>query len=412
MLRNRGNWLHAAEFCVIYSKIDCIGGWPLLDISVKGYADTPEFLYFLRRRSVGACVRSLFKGGWFTKGLRVFVVAEAIVSMSGGKMTLNIGIGATLYIKACAKGYSCCHLYPGFRDCQGGAGWPVNPTLIEINALSTSSPSRIPGTSKRKMGIDARRKKIRDAEGKIDVRHSTNVSIARKMSSSTSSASGIMSAPAAKSVAAPKKVAKKEVAAPVAAPAPAPVVEAPKKAVAKKAVAAPAAAPVVVASTPVVEAVAAPAGPTTTLDEDLKAVTLNLNTLKETVSAMLAQVKKLDKRVHREIKDARKRKRRAAPVEGAEAKPRVLSIFERPTKVTEELLAFLGKPKDTLLSRSEVTKAVNNYVKEHNLKNKHDIKPDAALKKLLAIEDGTALTYFNLQKYLNHHYVKAPVATA
>ena len=219
-----------------------------------------------------------------------------------------------------------------------------------------------------------------------------------------------MNAPAAKS-AAPKKVAKKDApAAPVAAPV-APVAE--KAVKAKKTVAAAPAAPVVVASTPVEAAVvAAPAGPTTTLDEDLKAVTLNLNTLKETVSAMLAQVKKLDKRVHREIKDARKRKRRAVPVEGAEAKPRVLSIFERPTKVTEELLTFLGKPKDTLLSRSEVTKAVNNYVKEKNLKNKHDIKPDAALKKLLAIEDGTALTYFNLQKYLNHHYIKAPVATA
>jgi chromatin remodeling complex protein RSC6 len=227
-----------------------------------------------------------------------------------------------------------------------------------------------------------------------------------------------MSAPAAKSAAAPKKVTKKEAAPVVAAPAPvaAPAAEAPKKAAAKKA-AAPAAAapaPVVVSSTPVeAAAVAAPAGPTTTLDEDLKAVTGNLNTLRETVSAMLAQVKKLEKRVHREIKDARKRKRRAAPVEGAEAKPRVLSIFERPTKVTEELCLFLGKPKETLMSRSEVTKAVNNYVKEKGLKNKHDIKPDAPLKKLLAIGEGEPLTYFNLQRYLNRHYVKAvPVATA
>ena len=264
--------------------------------------------------------------------------------------------------------------------------------------------------SKRKRELGPIRIKFHDGGSKIDARLLIEVSITRKMSSSTSSVSGIMNAPAAKS-AAPKKVAKKDApAAPVAAPV-APVAE--KAVKAKKTVAAAPAAPVVVASTPVEAAVvAAPAGPTTTLDEDLKAVTLNLNTLKETVSAMLAQVKKLDKRVHREIKDARKRKRRAVPVEGAEAKPRVLSIFERPTKVTEELLTFLGKPKDTLLSRSEVTKAVNNYVKEKNLKNKHDIKPDAALKKLLAIEDGTALTYFNLQKYLNHHYIKAPVATA
>ena len=221
-----------------------------------------------------------------------------------------------------------------------------------------------------------------------------------------------------------KKVAKKEVAAPAAAAAAAPVVAAPvaeaaaKKPASKKAAApaAAAAAPVVVSSTPVeAAAVAAPAGPTTTLDEDLKAVTANLTTLRETAAAMLAQVKKLEKRVHREIKDARKRKRRAPPAEGADAKPRQPSIFERPTKVTDELCLFLGKPKDTLMSRSEVTKAVNNYVKEKGLKNKHDIKPDAALKKLLAIGEGEPLTYFNLQRYLNRHYVKAvvaPVATA
>jgi upstream activation factor subunit UAF30 len=214
-----------------------------------------------------------------------------------------------------------------------------------------------------------------------------------------------------------KKVAKKEVAAPVVVAAPvaeAAAKEAAAKKPASKKAAAPVAAAPVVSSTPVeAAAVAAPAGPTTTLDEDLKAVTANLTTLRETAAAMLAQVKKLEKRVHREIKDARKRKRRAPPAEGADAKPRQPSIFERPTKVTDELCLFLGKPKDTLMSRSEVTKAVNNYVKEKGLKNKHDIKPDAALKKLLAIGEGEPLTYFNLQRYLNRHYVKAvPVATA
>ena len=225
-----------------------------------------------------------------------------------------------------------------------------------------------------------------------------------------------MSSPApAKS--APKTVAKKAAAAPVvaAAPAAAPVEAAPKAKAAKKAAAPAAAATVVVASTPVeAAAVAAPAAPATTLDEDLKAVTGNLNTLRETVSAMLSQVKKLEKRVHREIKDARKRKRRSKVEEGVDAPPRKPSIFEIPTKVTDELCKFLGKSNGTLMSRSEVTKAVNTYVKEKGLKNKHDIKPDAALKKLLAIGEGEPLTYFNLQKYLNRHYVKAekPAATA
>jgi chromatin remodeling complex protein RSC6 len=226
-----------------------------------------------------------------------------------------------------------------------------------------------------------------------------------------------MSSSASSSKTAAKKVAKKdavaEVAAPVVVAAAAPVSE--KKASSKKAVAAAAvvAAPVVVSSTPVeAAAVAAPAVPATTLDEDIKAVTGNLNTLKETVSSMLAQVKKLEKRVHREIKDARKRKRRVKTEEGADAKPRTPSIFERPTQVTDELCKFLGKANGTLMSRSEVTKAVNNYVKEKGLKNKHDIKPDAALKKLLTISDADKLTYFNLQRYLNRHYVKATPAVA
>lgn len=237
------------------------------------------------------------------------------------------------------------------------------------------------------------------------------------MSSNTSSASGMMNS-APKSVA--KKVAKKDVVVEVAVvAAPAPAVAAPAAKAAKepkaKAAKAPAAAPVVVASTPVEAAPAAAvaAVPTTTLDEDLKSVTTYLNTVRETVMSLLGHVKRLDKRVHREIKDARKRKRRVKVEDGAEgAKPRTPSIFERPVAVTEELCAFLGLASGTLISRSQVTKGVNNYVKEKELKNKHSIQPDASLKKLLAIPDGDNLTYFNLQKYLNRHYIKTVPAVA
>ena len=235
------------------------------------------------------------------------------------------------------------------------------------------------------------------------------------MSSQTSSTPGIMSSSTpVKSVARKTKAAAPEVEVKVSVPAPA--AAEPKAKKAKTAAPAPAAAsavPVVVASTPV-EQVAAPtpAAPATTLEEDLKSMTTRLNTLRETVVSLLGEVKRLDKRVHREIKDARKRKRRVKTEEGVDAKPRTPSIFERPVQITEELCSFLAQPKGTLMSRSQVTKGVNNYVKEHNLKNKHDIKPDAALKKLLLVPETEALTYFNLQRYLNRHYVKAvPAAT-
>ncbi len=238
----------------------------------------------------------------------------------------------------------------------------------------------------------------------------------------TSTGTNMMNSASTTSAPAKKRVAKKTDDAPVAAaPAPvAPVVAAPAATETKKAtkkVAAAAAPAPVAAAAPVVPApaadAAAPEAPATTLDEDMKSVLTRLSGLREVVSTMITEVKKLEKRVHREIKDARKRRRRVK-AEGEEGTKRGPSIFEIPTKVTDELCTFLGKPKGTLISRSNVTREINEYVKKHSLKNKHDIKPDAALKKLLRLSDADHLTYFNLQRYLNAHYIKEakPVATA
>jgi hypothetical protein len=238
------------------------------------------------------------------------------------------------------------------------------------------------------------------------------------MNSSTGTSTMNTAAPAKTAA---KRVAKKteETAAPVAAT-PAPVAAAApaavekkvtKKAAAKTEAAAPApAAPAVVA--PVATEAAAEA-PQQTVGDEIRGMITQLNSLREVISTLHSQLKKLDKRVHREIKDARKRKRRAR-TEGAdgEQKPARLSIFEIPTRLSDDLCAFLGKPKGSEMSRSNVTKAVTTYIKEKGLKNKHDIQPDAALRKLLAVPTGESLTYFNLQKYLNKHYVKVekPVA--
>jgi hypothetical protein len=222
-----------------------------------------------------------------------------------------------------------------------------------------------------------------------------------------------------------KRVAKKEtvevavVPAPVAVAAPAPV-EA-KKVVAKKAaakaeavVAAPVVAAPVVAASVAVPAEATAEEPVQTVGDEIRGMVGSLNGLRETISTLHAQLKKLEKRVAREIKDARKRKRRTTPQldENGVAKPARLSIFEIPTKLSDDLCVFLGKPKGSEMSRSNVTKAVTTYIKEKGLKNKHDIKPDAPLKKLLGVADTEGLTYFNLQRYLNKHYVKVVKAEA
>ena len=242
--------------------------------------------------------------------------------------------------------------------------------------------------------------------------------LVRKMSSNSSTGTSTMNSTPAVAKVATKRVAKKEVEvavvpAPIAVAAPAPAVEAKKpvkKAVAKAEPVAVVAAPVVApaAAAPAVVPAEAAEEPVQTVGDEIRGMVGSLNGLRETISTLHAQLKKLEKRVAREIKDARKRKRRTTPQldENGAAKPARLSIFEIPTKLSDDLCVFLGKPKGSEMSRSNVTKAVTTYIKEKGLKNKHDIKPDAPLKKLLGVADTEGLTYFNLQRYLNKHYVK------
>jgi hypothetical protein len=254
---------------------------------------------------------------------------------------------------------------------------------------------------------------------KIDFVIVLRLGIVRLFEMNSSTGTSIMNSSAASSATKAKRVAKKtdEV---VAAPAPAPVapVVAPavpattevKKAGRKAATPAPAVTAPTPSPAPVATAPAtteAPAAPATTLDDDLKSVLTSLVSFRDTLSSMITEVKRLDKRVHREIKDARRRKRRVR-TEGENGEPvkRRLTIFEIPTKVSDELCRFLGHPAGTLISRSNVTKQLNTYVKEKNLKNKHNITPDAPLRKLLQVPETEQLTYFNLQKYLNKHYIK------
>lgn len=222
------------------------------------------------------------------------------------------------------------------------------------------------------------------------------------MSSNTSSDTLKMSA--AKTTKTTSKTVKAAEAAPVAVAAPAP------KATKTAAKAAPAPEPVAV---PVVVVAPSPA----VEEEDVSSSLLKtvaelheqLTALKSAVSTAAATLKVVEKQAARVIKKAdRRRKRKAEAVEGAEPKP---CIFTKPVKISTELCAFLGKPKDTEVSRSAVTKGVMEYARNHNLMEKQTIKADAPLRKLLTLNEGDLLTILNLQKFLRRHYVKpAPVA--
>jgi chromatin remodeling complex protein RSC6 len=225
------------------------------------------------------------------------------------------------------------------------------------------------------------------------------------------------SAPATSKKTVSKKADAKTVA-PVAAVVAAPVVEAAapaKKAAAKKAAAPVAAAPVVaapVAATVEATAVEGADAAVSSVQDDVKAMLTQANTVRETVGALVAELKRVEKRVARLQKEADKRRRRQKkPVEGEPIVPRKPSIFELPTPLSNELCSFLGRPSGSKESRSNITKAITTYVKEKNLKEKHTIKPDTKLKALLGVAEGDVLTYFNLQRYLNRHYLKPAAAT-
>tara|TARA_B100000902_G_C27108647_1_gene812419 strand:- start:313 stop:903 length:591 start_codon:yes stop_codon:yes gene_type:complete len=132
------------------------------------------------------------------------------------------------------------------------------------------------------------------------------------------------------------------------------------------------------------------------------------NQLKEAgllIKGLLSKVNALEKRVVRDRKALNKKmKGRSRRVVDPNKPP---SGFAKPGPISEELRKFLGLAKDELIARTEVTKRINEYCKEHDLQNSEDkrhIKPDATLKSLLRLKKGDELTFFNLQKYMKVHY--------
>ena len=118
-----------------------------------------------------------------------------------------------------------------------------------------------------------------------------------------------------------------------------------------------------------------------------------------------AQAQKLEKQVVRDrknlLKKAKGKQRRQTD---PNAPP---SGFAKPGPVSDELRKFLGLGKTEEIARTEVTKAINAYCKEHSLQNQEDkrkILPDAPLRKLLKLNKGEELTFFNLQTYLKVHF--------
>lgn len=122
--------------------------------------------------------------------------------------------------------------------------------------------------------------------------------------------------------------------------------------------------------------------------------------------AAMNQMKQLQKLHNRQVKQLSKKKRRKNTSNG----PRKPSGFAKPTQVSDALCKFLGEKTGTLLARTDVTKRLTVYIKDKDLQNpenKKHILVDAKLKKLLGVTEKDDVTYFNLQKYMKHHYISS-----
>lgn len=191
---------------------------------------------------------------------------------------------------------------------------------------------------------------------------------------------------------------------------------APKKTATKKATktTAPAPAPAPVEATPApVET--APANEVvqevSSTEQKMSEFSAKLQQLSSIFSSLKADYKTLEKGIARELKAAQK----AAAKKQKRAGNRAPSGFVKPARISDELARFLGKDIGTEMARTAVSKEINEYIVANGLQNKDNgrfINPDAKLTQLLKIKKGDELSYFNLQTYMKHHFIKADAVAA
>jgi upstream activation factor subunit UAF30 len=159
-------------------------------------------------------------------------------------------------------------------------------------------------------------------------------------------------------------------------------------------------APVVETVAPVVEE------PVSTVFGQFTDFMAKLQAVSASMSSIRTEFRGIERQVTRELKAAAKinakRKRKTGN--------RAPSGFVKPTLISNELAGFLGKPEGTEMARTEVTREINAYIREHKLQDKDNgrkIIADKKLTGLLKLKKDDELTYFNLQKYMSPHFAKA-----
>ena len=136
------------------------------------------------------------------------------------------------------------------------------------------------------------------------------------------------------------------------------------------------------------------------IEGTFRSIEHTLGRFRTEITRLQAQLKSLEKGVNREVKGL---KREA--VKGKNRGNRQPSGFAKPSAISNELCDFMEKEHGSLVARTEVTRHIIQYIKENGLNDSRTIHPDEKLKSLLGVNDEDVVTYFNIQRLMNPHFV-------
>lgn len=140
------------------------------------------------------------------------------------------------------------------------------------------------------------------------------------------------------------------------------------------------------------------------IDNQFSSILSTLSQFKVQITALSNQLKSLEKTVKKEIKQHKKEVTKK--MSKGNRKP---SGFAAASPISNDLCDFMGKDHGSEIARTEVTKFICSYIKQHSLttdENNRVIKPDEKLHTLLGTDDSTQVTYFNIQRFMNKHFIK------
>jgi chromatin remodeling complex protein RSC6 len=112
----------------------------------------------------------------------------------------------------------------------------------------------------------------------------------------------------------------------------------------------------------------------------------------KTIEDNLKELKKETKKYKKEKQEKQEKQKKQNKTNNGLNKEYVLS---------DDLCIFLNIKCGSKMARTNVTKEILKYIKEHKLGDKRNIKIDEKLKHIIQEEQ---ITYFTLQKFMNKHY--------